>query len=80
MITINPFVIIVDKEGNVADTCGLIPTDQIFQIIRYMDKKDPDNSPHTAFEYCNNTFKIVTDKIHEDLPYQRHSRRVSNIK
>lgn len=49
---INPFIIIVDRDGDVVDTMGGSSTiDEVFQVIRHLNLTNPGDGPHTAWEW-----------------------------
>lgn len=43
----NPFVAIVDKDGDV-DDCVTMHDDMIQSVLRAKDRDDPDYAPHSA--------------------------------
>jgi len=59
---INPFIIIIDKYGEVVDTVSAKSViDDVFSILRHLDSADAESSPHLALEWKDGYFERVTD-------------------
>lgn len=61
--TINPFIAIVDKYGDVIDTMSAksVIIDEVFSILRHLDFTEPEYAPHLAFEWRDGYFTRVDD-------------------
>lgn len=59
---INPFVIIVDNEGDVIDVTSINTSiDTIFEYLRINDNKHSSYAPHRAFECKDGEFTLIKD-------------------
>ena len=59
---INPFIIIIDKEGDVVDhmSANSIVSDVVI-LVEHYNRKYADYAPHFALEWQDGNFKRVTD-------------------
>ena len=59
---VNPFIIIIDKDGDVVETMSAESViDHVLAVCRQLDKTDPDYAPHLALEWKDGYFERVTD-------------------
>jgi hypothetical protein len=59
---INPFIIIIDKYGDVVDTMSAKSViDDVFSILRHLDSTDAEGAAHLALEWKDGHFERVTD-------------------
>lgn len=59
---INPFIVIVDKTGDVVDTMSVnSSTDDIVIVLQAYDKKYSNYAPHLALEWKDGYFARITD-------------------
>jgi hypothetical protein len=74
---INPFIILVDKDGDVIDTMSAKSViDDVFAVLRHLNKEYPDYAPHFALEWQDGYFKRVEDYS----PTSSATRAINSIK
>lgn len=74
---INPFIILIDKDGDVIDTMSAESViDDVFAVLRHLNKEYPDYAPHFALEWQDGCFKRVEDYS----PDSSTTRAINSIK
>lgn len=59
---INPFIILINKYGDVVDIMSSKSViDEVFAIIRHLDATEIEDSPHYALEWKDGYFAKVDD-------------------
>jgi len=75
---INPFIIIIDKCGDVVDTMSAKSViDDVFSILRHLDSTDTESAPHLALEWKDGYFERVTD--YHPTSIQARESRLKNL-
>lgn len=59
----NPgFIVITDCDGDITTTVGANSTvDQVYSLIRYYDRENPDDAPHSPWKWGPGGFSRVLD-------------------
>lgn len=77
---INPFIIIVDKTGDVVDTMSdKSSTDDILIVLQGYNKKYSEYAPHLALEWKDGYFAKITD-YRPTISELRHEARERKLK
>lgn len=79
---INPFILLIDKEGDVATTIAAnSPIDYILDMVRIYDRERQEDAPHVAFRWSDGYFNEVVDikvpssKLLKSKPIKRRSKK-----